>query len=166
MVSRRRTTGQKPKRPEDIFLQKDFDIRYSDVFQKVAAVTRISGYKDTVEYRLLGRDFLQAVKRGNPETVLAYLKAGMPVNYQDPKTKQAALHVAAACKAREAIRALASRPDCNFILRDRHGRLPSELAYEFGVDPALARYLTIKEFKQAKAEGCTLKYRKTLPKRH
>jgi hypothetical protein len=58
---------------------------------------------------------------------------------------------------------LARQPDCNFILRDRHGRLPSELAYDFGNDPALSRYLTIKEFKQAKADNKILKYRKTLP---
>ncbi|MBS9405470.1 ankyrin repeat domain-containing protein [Halomonas sp. TRM85114] len=118
---------------------------------------------DEREMKLLGRAFFQAVERGNPDTVASYLEEGMPVNYQDPDTKQAALHVAAACKAREAVRVLARQPDCNFILRDRRGRLPSEMAYAFGNDPALARYLGNKERTQAEAQGLKLTYRRTLP---
>ncbi|MBS9405471.1 hypothetical protein KG088_17850 [Halomonas sp. TRM85114] len=139
------------------------DLDYGDVRRNVSKVIRGRKKRDPIAYKMLGREFLQTVERGNPKTVDAYLEAGMPINYQDPVTKQSALHVAAAARAREAIRVLAKYPDCNYILRDRHGRLPSELAYVFGGDTALSRYLTIKEFKQAKSERCILKYRETLP---
>lgn len=118
---------------------------------------------DEFDRRRLGRKFLRAVGRGIPDIVASWLEEGMPVNYQDPGTKQAALHVAAGCQARYAIRVLAKQPDCNFLLRDRHGRLPSELAYAFGNDPALARYLGNKERKQAEAQGLKLTRRRTLP---
>lgn len=156
------THAQWSQWPDDLSLQNHLHAAYSDIYEKVEAVTDIDDFSSTIEYKLLGREFLQAVKRGNPATVAAYLDAGMSVNYQDPRTKQTALHVAAACRARAAIRVLVKHPDCNFIIRDRYGRLPSELAYEFGADPVLARYLTIKEFKQAKVEKKILKYRTTL----
>ena len=159
------THGKWSQWPDDLSLKDHLHAVYSDIYEKVKAVTSTDNFSSTIEYKLLGREFLQAVKRGTPATVAAYLDAGMPVNFQDPRTFQTALHVAAACRARAAIRVLVKHPDCNFIIRDRYGRLPSELAYEFGNDPALARYLTNKEFKYASAHRCALKYRETLSKK-
>ncbi len=104
----------------------------------------------------LGGEFLQAAQRGNPATLEVFLHGGMPVNYQDPRTRQTALHTAAAAQAREAIRKLIAVPDCDFLIRDGQGRLASEHAYLFGRDPALARLLGNKERAQARAQGITL----------
>lgn len=104
----------------------------------------------------LYRDFLIATERGNPDTLRIYLDAGIDVNYQDPKTGQTALHVLAAAQARQAIRVLLASGKCDFLIRDKRGRLASELAYMFGEDPALARLLGNKERKQAEAQGIKL----------
>ena len=61
-----------------------------------------------------------------------------------------------AAKARRVLRVLLDCGLCNFLLRDKGGRLASELAYLFGHDPAAARLLGIKESKQAEAEGTKL----------
>jgi hypothetical protein len=49
---------------------------------------------DEFDRKRLGREFLRAVERGNPDTVTSWLEEGMPVNYQAPGSKQTALHVA------------------------------------------------------------------------
>jgi ankyrin repeat protein len=64
---------------------------------------------------------------------------------QDPRTGQTALRVAAAAQARQVVRALLATGKYDFLIRDKHGRLASKLAYLYGDDPALARLLTIKE---------------------
>jgi hypothetical protein len=47
------------------------------------------------------------------------------------------------------MRVLLAHKDCDFLVRDKQGRLPSEMAYLYGRDPALARLLGNKERKQA-----------------
>ena len=42
---------------------------------------------------------------------------------------------------------------CDFLIRDGQGRLPSQLAREYGHDDAMARLLLIKEIQQAQAQG-------------
>ena len=44
-------------------------------------------------------------------------------------------------------------------MRDHKGRLASDMAFQFGDDPALARLLSIKESKQASMEGTFLSFR-------
>ena len=57
---------------------------------------------------------------------------------------------------RKVLRVLVECGLCNFLLRDKGGRLASELAYLFGHDPAASRLLGIKERKQAEAQGLKL----------
>jgi len=104
----------------------------------------------------LGREFLQAAERGNAPMVGAYIEEGFPANFQDRLTLETALHVSAAARARRVLRVLLDCGLCNFLLRDKGGRLASELAYLFGHDPAAARLLGIKERKQAEAQGIKL----------
>lgn len=112
----------------------------------------------------LGRQFLQAAERGNAPVVGAYIEEGFPPNFQDRLTLETALHVAAAARARRVLRVLLDCGLCNFLLRDKGGRLASELAYLFGQDPAVARLLGVKERKQAEAQGIKLTRRpKTSP---
>lgn len=99
---------------------------------------------------------MRACERGSPETLKIFIEAGMDVNYQDPLTGQTALHIASAAQARAVIRVLLIVDRCDFLIRDNKGRLPSELAYLYGRDPALARLLGSKERKQAEAQGIKL----------
>jgi ankyrin repeat protein len=78
------------------------------------------------------------------------LEEGAPISMQDHGT---ALHYVAAYGARAALRVLLKSGECNYLVRDRKGRLPSQLAREFGHDDAMARLLIIKEMRQAQAEG-------------
>ncbi len=104
----------------------------------------------------LGREFLKAAERNNAPLVGAWLEEGFPANWQDRQTEETALHVSAAARARAVLRVLIESRLCDYLLRDKGGRLASELAYLFGRDPAVARLLGTKERKQAEAQGVTL----------
>jgi ankyrin repeat protein len=112
--------------------------------------------RDDRDMNRLGREFLKAVERGNAPAVGAYIEEGFPANYQDRQTQETALHISAATRAHKVLRVLLDCGLCNFLLRDKGGRLASELAYLFGQDPAAARLLGSKERKQAEAQGIKL----------
>jgi hypothetical protein len=105
----------------------------------------------------LGREFLKAARRGNPQMIGAFIEEGFPANYQSPQTGQSALHITAATKARMALRILVGSGRCDYLLRDHLGRLASELAYLFGEDRAVTRWLRIHERRQAKLRGIKLR---------
>jgi ankyrin repeat protein len=104
----------------------------------------------------LGTELLQVAERGNQEKIKIFIEEGFPVNWQHPMTGQTALHVVAACQARKALRLLLNSGQCDYLIRDKQGRLPSEIAYLHGNDPAVARLLGNKERKQAEALGIKL----------
>lgn len=104
----------------------------------------------------LGREFLHIARRGNLRMLTGFIEEGFPVNWQDARNSQSALHVAAAAKARKAVLVLTESNRCDFLLRDKEGRLASEMAFLFGDDPAAARLLRIHERRQAAAKGITL----------
>jgi len=137
--------------------KQDFIERYHKSLRKrLDTVFSLGKQRREEEMPSIGREFLKAVVRGNPRTVEVFIEEGMNVNYQDPKSGETALHAAAGARARQSVRVLLATGDCNYLLRDRQGRLPSELAYLAGDDPALARLLGNKERKQARAQGIKL----------
>lgn len=101
-------------------------------------------------------DYYKAIDRGNPCKLKKILDKGFPLNLLNPVTGGTALHSLAAGGARPAIRLLLTYENIDFLIRDKKGRLPSEMAYLYGHDPALARLLGIKERKQAEAKGIKL----------
>jgi hypothetical protein len=112
--------------------------------------------RDDRALNAIGREFLQAAERGNPQMIGAFIEEGFPANWQDPQTGQSALHVTAATKARRALRVLIGSGRCDYLLRDRQGRLASEMAYLYGEDSAVTRWLRIHERRQAAAKGIKL----------
>ena len=104
----------------------------------------------------LGTEFLQAAEQGNLERLKVFLDEGFPLDYQDPRTGQTALHCAAASDAVEVVIALNKTERCNYLLRDRWGRLPSELAYTIAENPSIAQLLGEKERDQAASMGLGL----------
>jgi len=104
----------------------------------------------------LGSEFIRAAEYANEEKLHGFVSAGFPVNWQEPRTGQTALHIVAAGRARAALRTLLKSADLDFLLRDHKGRLASEMASLYGEDLAVARLLGIKERQQADAQGITL----------
>jgi len=100
--------------------------------------------------------FLEAAAWGDEKVIQAFINLGFPVNYQDPRTGRTALHEAAGTRARDVVKLLLRVRGCDFLIRDNKGRLPSEMAYLYGHDPALARLLGDKERRQAEAQGIKL----------
>ena len=111
----------------------------------------------------LGKEFLQAAEHGNAKKLQAFIADGFPVNYQDPRSQETALHIVAACQARKALRVLLDTGEVDFLLRDRKGRLASEMAAVFGEDLAVARLLRIHEKKQGAAQGIKVTRRPSRP---
>lgn len=143
-----------------------------DIAKVLSAIPTIDPKKDGVqklfgnvperfvrELTELRHDYYEAVARGNPHKLKQVLDKGFPINFQNPETDETALHSLAAGGARAAIRVLLAHADCDFLIRDKQGRLASELAYLYGRDPALARLLGNKERKQAQAQGIKLTHR-------
>jgi ankyrin repeat protein len=81
------------------------------------------------------------------------LNVGAPVNFVDPVDHATALHYAAAYGARPALRVLLNSGGCDFLIRDWKGRLPSEIAREYGRDREMAHPLLAEEMRQARRQG-------------
>ena len=105
---------------------------------------------------VLGEEFLEAAERGDQNSLRVFIQEGFPTTWQDPESGLTALHIVAACQARKALRVLIASGVCDFLLRDKHGRLPSEMAYLQGEDVAVSRLLGNKERKQAREQGIKL----------
>jgi hypothetical protein len=92
----------------------------------------------------LGFAFLSAAKRGNARRLSDLLQEDAPVNFVDPVDHAVALHYIAAYRARPCFRVLIKSDKIDFLIRDWEGRLPSEIAREYGHDGAMARLLAMK----------------------
>lgn len=107
----------------------------------------------TRQKNAVGQEFLTAAERGNAARLQAFIDHSSLINHQDPKTGETALHIVAANGARKALRVLLATGKLAHLARDAQGRLPSELAYLHGEDPAMARLLAIKEKREAARQG-------------
>ena len=101
----------------------------------------------------LGFEFLKAAKKGNARRLSELLQQDAPVNCVDPVDHAGVLHYIAAYCARPSLRVVIKSDKIDFLIRDWEGRLPSEIAREYGHDDAMARLLAIKEIRQAQAQG-------------
>lgn len=111
----------------------------------------------------LGPQYLEAARRGDFAKFMVFLEEGFPVNYRDLRTGETALHIAAGTEARRIIAALLASGQCDFLARDRWGRLGSEVAYLCGENPALAILLGKKEQAQGLAQGVEVTRRPSQP---
>lgn len=100
-----------------------------------------------------GMALLKAAKNGDVGTLQMLVENGASVNYADPVYRATALHYAAANNAQRVLTALLQTQQCNFLVRDWEGRLPSEIAREHGRNPEMARQLLAEEIRQAQVRG-------------
>ena len=98
-------------------------------------------YKDE---RYSQKTFFEAVEEGDAETVFECLKRGRDPNMRRVGYGDTALHIAASRNARNIIRVLAKEETTDFMALDSKGRSASQIAYMFGGNPALSRYLRLK----------------------
>jgi ankyrin repeat protein len=105
------------------------------------------------EYLELGLELVEAARECNATKLQRLIDRNAPVNFIDPHDHATALHYIAAYRARPALRVILKTGKCDFLIRDGQGRLPSQLAREYGHDDAMARLLLIKEIQQAQAQG-------------
>jgi ankyrin repeat protein len=124
--------------------------------ERISVLLSDDGADKAEQMLALGAAFLRAAERGDAARLRTFLEEGFPVTFRDPETGETAFHIAAACRARDALRVLLQSPDCDFLLRDEQGRLPSEMAYIYGEDPAAARLLARKEKQQARHRNIRL----------
>lgn len=110
------------------------------------------GIVDERDRQRRGRSLLRAAETGDPARLRAALDAGAPINYADPRTGETALHIVAAGRARWALRVLMEHDDLLYCVRDRQGRLPSEIA-NMTPDAAMGRLLMMKEAAEARPNG-------------
>ena len=98
------------------------------------------------------RELLGAIQKNSFGFIRYWLKKGANPNFQDD-SGMTALHHAAATGARTAIRLLVASGKCDYLIADKRGRYPSDLAIEWSRDFAVARLLTRKRLEQAHAQG-------------
>lgn len=101
----------------------------------------------------LGRQLIEAANSYDAERAATLIERGALVNYRDPRTGETALHIAAETGNRPLFRVLIASGQCDHLIRDRQGRLASELADLFGDDTAMARLLMSKEAEQGRTKG-------------
>lgn len=118
-----------------------------------ASNTQRSGVAPAKPLTTDARAIIADAEQGNLGRLQERLEAGQSLFVVDPRTGDTPLHAAASAAARGSILLMAILPGCDFLARDGEGRLPSELALEFGDDPVLARYLSMRENTQADRAG-------------
>lgn len=100
----------------------------------------------------LERGLLEAIQKNSFQHTRYWLKKGANPNLQDD-AGMTPLHHAASLGSRTALRLLVSSGKCDYLIVDKLGRYPSDLAIEWSRDFAVARLLTRKRLQQAHAQG-------------
>jgi len=95
---------------------------------------------------------MECAKAGQANGISIFLDRGYNANLQDAEGLTA-LHHAAARGARACIRVLVASGKCDYLLKDKRGRFPSQLAIAYGRDVAIARLLAKHERQQARERG-------------
>lgn len=114
---------------------------------------RLGRLADSGGPRSIDLALLQAVLQGDGEKAREAISHGADVNFCDPQSGAALLHLAAGRSARFALKALIASPDLDYLVKDKQDRLPSAVAWEFGQNPVIGTFLMKKEIQHAHARG-------------
>lgn len=107
----------------------------------------------------LGLAFFEAAGYNDVPYGKAYIEAGLPVNFQHPVSGKTALHEACAHAVHpDFAYMLLETDDCDLLLKDKRGRLPYQLAYEFGRSIDLAAEIRKKTLQQASARNVKVSF--------
>lgn len=101
-------------------------------------------------------EMFHTIKFGKIERFKELVDAQVPVNFQHPKSKETALHMAAGMTAWNWVKVLGEHPDTDFLIRDSFGRLPWNTAEYFALDTETAEYILEKTKAQAGRDNVDL----------
>ena len=88
-----------------------------------------------------------------PEVIPELIAQGVDVNQKYPEIGMTALHFAAGFNDRLSIKELIKSDKLDYLVQNAWGELPSTIAFERSINPAIGRFLIKKEMQQAEAEG-------------
>jgi len=111
------------------------------------------GYLSPEDREAFGVHLIDAVKVGYLGSVQRLIGAGVNVNFRDRIMGATALHYAAAYRFHSALVCLIRSGRCDYLIRDKRGMYPSEVAYEIADDPRVGAILAKKEARQAQKAG-------------
>lgn len=100
-----------------------------------------------------GMEFLEAARKGDAAKIREFTTTGFNVNFRHPVSGMTALHLIASGGSKRLLRSLLEDGEPDFLVQDDQDRLPSVVAVAFNSDPAIARYLSYREKKQAQSDG-------------
>ena len=115
-------------------------------------IADIMNNKDRLIFEL-GMEFLHCAGHGRLTRLREIASSGFNPNFTHPVTGKAALHSIAATGSRRMLRAFLKAEGVNFLLADPSGKLPSALAEHGNRDKVIARYLRMREARQARDSG-------------
>ncbi len=110
----------------------------------------------------LGKKFIQSLMDYDPHAIADCINADVDINYQDPETGMTALHLAVARQMVDVLKILFNREDLVYLVQDKNGKFPSQLAYEIVGNATLGERLMKRERQEAEAQE--LDYRELLEK--
>lgn len=90
----------------------------------------------------------RAIEAGDGERLLRIIAEGGDVNARGSTTKASLLHLAAANSAHKCLAVLARTRQCDYLVRDNNGYLPSEIAIIHSGDIRAGTFLARMEARQ------------------
>ena len=121
----------------------DAEIRFPEIGGELSAEDR----------EAFGVHLIEAVKGGYLEPVQSLIAAGVNVNFRDRRMGATALHYAAAYRFHSALVCLIRCGRCDYLVQDKRGMYPSEIAYEIADDPRVGAILAKMAARQAHKTG-------------
>ncbi|HKJ74227.1 MAG TPA: ankyrin repeat domain-containing protein [Alphaproteobacteria bacterium] len=100
-----------------------------------------------------GELLIRAVEHGEAEKVRSLIDEGVDVNFRDEANGATALHYAAALSAQFCLLELIRSGQCDYLVRDKQGLYPSEVAFEIADNLRIGSILAEKEADQAHRTG-------------
>lgn len=122
-------------------------------YPTIAQALRVEQGQDPKQIR--GLRLIFAIHHHDARLAYALAEADADVNVRDEDMMTPVHHVAALGERRCA-RVIFATGRCDFLVRDNAGRLPSDLAFVYARDYALARLLNTKRVQQAARIGIAL----------
>ena len=101
--------------------------------------------------------FFAAAMNGDACVIKSYLESNWDANLQDSETGLTALHYAASCGAEEVVDILLSNDTTDVLLKDKKGRLPSEMAFLIAKNDSLGDRLIEVEAETRHKRGLTFR---------
>ena len=140
---------------QHLYRESETGSMYDSDIRRAKSLSKIFGKNDEERKLIsLGLEFLAAVRWHEFDKMEEFLDEDFPVNFQDPRTLETAMHIATEFNNERAIRMLLETEKCDLLIKDRIGRLPvSNLLLAKGVTEELGWDVRTASEAQARERG-------------